>query len=131
DLDADRRGDKSRRGGRRENRLGTRNSFPPRFRSLHLLCYRPPEAGGGRCLNQTRIDQRGCVMDNVAKLNLEKIEVQIDGKEPGLFTKLAVSIRRARVPGGWLVFTAGNEGMNGVTFYAEPEHRWDGGSVSQ
>jgi hypothetical protein len=68
-------------------------------------------------------------MDNLPKLDLEKIEVQIDGKDLGLFTKMAVSIRRARVPGGWLIFTAGQSGMSGVSFYPDPQHAWDGGSV--
>jgi hypothetical protein len=38
---------------------------------------------------------------------------------------------RAKVLGGWLVavMTGGGAG-GGVTFYADPEHKWDGGSLS-
>jgi hypothetical protein len=68
-------------------------------------------------------------MEHTAKLDLRKLEVQFDGKDPGLFTKLAVAIHRAKVPGGWLVLTAGQGGMSGVAFYPDPEHRWDGGSI--
>ena len=32
---------------------------------------------------------------------------------------------RAKVPGGWLVALAGAS----VTFYADPEHQWDGSSL--
>ncbi|MGO9228805.1 MAG: hypothetical protein ACLQKA_06285 [Bryobacteraceae bacterium] len=34
------------------------------------------------------------------------------------------SVARAKVPGGWLVV-----GGNGVTFYPDPKHQWDGSSV--
>ena len=35
-------------------------------------------------------------------------------------------IRRARIPGGWLV-TVRDEG---ITFVPDPQHEWDGGSVA-
>lgn len=35
------------------------------------------------------------------------------------------SVRRAAVPGGWLVAVDGNS----VIFVADPKHEWDGGSV--
>jgi hypothetical protein len=35
-------------------------------------------------------------------------------------------IRRARIPGGWLV-TIRDEG---ITFVPDPMHEWDGGSVA-
>jgi hypothetical protein len=39
-------------------------------------------------------------------------------------------VHRARVPGGWFVLTR-IEGAapQGITFYADPEHRWRGGSA--
>ena len=36
-------------------------------------------------------------------------------------------VLRAKVPGGWLVLVAGGNG--GLTFYPDPEHRWDGCSL--
>jgi hypothetical protein len=36
------------------------------------------------------------------------------------------ALLRAKVPGGWLVALAGTS----VTFYADPEHQWDGSSVA-
>ncbi len=38
------------------------------------------------------------------------------------------SVQRAKVPGGWLVVTALITG-GGMTFYPDPEHRWDGSSL--
>lgn len=35
---------------------------------------------------------------------------------------------RAKVPGGWLVAIRVYEG-GGVTFFPDPEHRWDGGTL--
>lgn len=35
------------------------------------------------------------------------------------------ALLRAKVPGGWLVVMAGAS----VTFYADPEHQWDGSSL--
>ncbi len=40
--------------------------------------------------------------------------------------KLDWNVHRARVPGGWLVLIIHN--TNGLTFYPDPEHKWDGGS---
>ena len=37
-------------------------------------------------------------------------------------------VHRAKVPGGWLVLVIQN--TNGVTFYQDPEHKWDGGSLT-
>ena len=36
-------------------------------------------------------------------------------------------VLRTKVPGGWLVLVAGGSG--GLTFYPDPEHRWDGSSL--
>ena len=38
------------------------------------------------------------------------------------------NVYRAKVPGGWLVVVADN--ATGLTFYPDPEHHWDGGSLS-
>jgi hypothetical protein len=37
-------------------------------------------------------------------------------------------IRRAKVPGGWLVRTSSAEGA-GICFYPDPQHKWDGSSL--
>jgi len=37
---------------------------------------------------------------------------------------------RAKVPGGWLVVVqASSSGGTGITFYPDPDHRWDGGTL--
>jgi hypothetical protein len=41
--------------------------------------------------------------------------------------KLDWDVFRTRVPGGWLVLVIQN--TSGLTFYPDPEHKWDGGSV--
>lgn len=38
------------------------------------------------------------------------------------------NVYRAKVAGGWLVLVADN--ANGLTFYPDPEHNWDGGSLA-
>ena len=54
------------------------------------------------------------------KLKFEKLDV----------STLTVNtiINRAKIPGGWLLVSTSNAG-GGVTFYPDPEHKWDGGSV--
>jgi hypothetical protein len=42
--------------------------------------------------------------------------------------KLGWNVHRTKVPGGWLVLVIHN--TNGVTFYPDPEHKWDGGSLT-
>jgi hypothetical protein len=37
------------------------------------------------------------------------------------------NVYRAKVPGGWLVFTYWSD-KSGQVFYPDPEHRWDGTS---
>jgi len=39
-----------------------------------------------------------------------------------------ISVYRARVPGGWLVFTWWGSSYSGLTFYPDPNHQWDGTS---
>jgi hypothetical protein len=53
------------------------------------------------------------------KLKFEKLDV--DG--------LSFRVNRAKVPGGWLLIATSNTG-GGVTFYPDPEHKWNGGSVA-
>ena len=38
-------------------------------------------------------------------------------------------VNRAKIPGGWLLVSTSNAG-GGVTFYPDPEHKWDGNSLS-
>jgi hypothetical protein len=52
------------------------------------------------------------------KLKFEKLEV--DGP---------ARVNRAKIPGGWLLVVMSNSG-GGVTFYPDPEHKWDGESVA-
>ena len=37
-------------------------------------------------------------------------------------------VHRAKVPGGWLVLVIHN--TTGLTFYPDPEHKWNGGSMN-
>jgi len=37
-------------------------------------------------------------------------------------------VYRTKVTGGWLVLIANN--AKGLTFYPDPEHHWDGGSLT-
>ena len=37
-------------------------------------------------------------------------------------------VRRAKVPGGWLVYVCYGA-TAGVTFYPDPDHTWDGSSL--
>jgi hypothetical protein len=47
--------------------------------------------------------------------------------EGGTF-KLGWDVHRTKVPGGWLVLVIHN--TSGVTFYPDPEHKWNGGSLA-
>lgn len=48
-------------------------------------------------------------------------------KKGGGFLKLDWDVYRAKVPGGWLVAVMHN--TSGLTFYPDPQHRWDGTSL--
>jgi len=52
------------------------------------------------------------------KLKFEKLDVEA----------LSARVNRARIPGGWLLIVTSSSG-GGCTFYPDPQHRWDGGSV--
>src|SRR5262249_50975001 len=56
---------------------------------------------------------------HMPKLKFEKPEVD------GLFG----NVKRAKIPGGWLLIAMSNTG-GGVTFYPDPEYKWNGGSVA-
>jgi len=45
----------------------------------------------------------------------------------GEFFKLG-DVYRTKVPGGWLVMITNN--ARGLIFYPDPEHNWDGGSLT-
>ena len=58
-------------------------------------------------------------------LDLEELNLKYEWEKPAKYGYLA------RVPGGWLIFisTPGrNGGLDGVTFYPDPNHTWDGGT---
>ena len=46
----------------------------------------------------------------------------------GRVFKLGWDVHRTKVPGGWLVLVIHN--TTGLTFYPDPEHNWDGGSLT-
>lgn len=52
-------------------------------------------------------------------------ELKSSRAEGGIL-KLDWTVHRAKVPGGWLVLVMHN--TSGLTFYPDPEHKWDGGS---
>ena len=54
------------------------------------------------------------------KLKFEKLDVDA----------LSARVNRAKIPGGWLLIATSNSG-GGVTFYPDPEHKWDGGSIAE
>ncbi len=61
--------------------------------------------------------------------NIEELTVTINGKT--LFLCAAThQVWRAKVAGGWFVFTGTSTASQGVTFYPDPEHRWNGGTES-
>jgi hypothetical protein len=42
-----------------------------------------------------------------------------------------LSMRRAKVPGGWLIYASdGYHHHGGLTFYPDPDHRWNGSSLT-
>jgi hypothetical protein len=42
--------------------------------------------------------------------------------------RMGWDVHRTKVPGGWLVLAIQN--TTGLTFYPDPEHKWDGGSLA-
>jgi len=41
---------------------------------------------------------------------------------------LSARVSRTKIPGGWLLIVTSNSG-GGLTFYSDPEHKWDGNSL--
>ena len=41
-----------------------------------------------------------------------------------------MKVYRAKVPGGWLVFTYWGSSFAGQAFYPDPNHQWDGTNES-
>jgi hypothetical protein len=41
---------------------------------------------------------------------------------------LPCQVHRSRVPGGWLILVRFS--ARGLTFYPDPEHKWEGGSLT-
>jgi hypothetical protein len=56
----------------------------------------------------------------MSKLKFEKLDVG---------TTLPARLSRAKIPGGWLLFALTNAG-GGLTFYSDPQHKWDGHSLA-
>jgi hypothetical protein len=54
------------------------------------------------------------------KLKFEKLDVG---------STLSVRMSRAKIPGGWLLVVTSNSG-SGLTFYSDPQHKWDGNSLT-
>jgi len=57
------------------------------------------------------------------QLAWERLE---SAREDGGMFKLDWEVHRAKVPGGWLVLVLHN--TQGLTFYPDPDHEWDGAS---
>ena len=56
----------------------------------------------------------------MSKLKFEKLDVD---------NTLPARLSRAKIPGGWLLFALTNAG-GGLTFYSDPQHKWDGTSLA-
>ena len=69
-------------------------------------------------------------MPETPQFNLEKLNAAVAGKKTNIMS--GFSTWRAKVPGGWLVIVSrlsGPSGVSGVTFYPDPNHAWDGGTM--
>ena len=54
-------------------------------------------------------------------------ELNSSKAEGGIFA-LGWNVHRTKVPGGWLVVVIHN--TSGLTFVPDPQHQWDGGSLT-
>jgi hypothetical protein len=66
-------------------------------------------------------------MSDLPVFDMQELTVAIDGKNLVLFATHH-QVWRAKVSAGWLVFAGTATSTNGVTFYPDPEHQWDGGT---
>jgi len=59
-------------------------------------------------------------------------QIETEKKEISFFPMGKVNVteivKRAKVPGGWLVLVVTHNG-SGLTFYPDPSHLWDGSSL--
>lgn len=56
---------------------------------------------------------------SMPKIQFEKLDVNLP----------SVRVNRAKIPGGWLLIVTSNSG-SGLTFYSDPQHKWDGNSLA-
>ena len=54
------------------------------------------------------------------KLKFEKLDVA---------SAVSARVSRAKIPGGWLLIVTSSSG-GGLTFYSDPQHKWDGNSLA-
>lgn len=57
--------------------------------------------------------------------NAQLVWEKLDSKGGGV---MHWDVHRTKVPGGWLVLVIHNTA--GLSFYPDPEHKWDGGSLT-
>lgn len=68
-------------------------------------------------------------MNKLPLFNLEKLNLGFDGKPAGALTKLSTAAYRAKVTGGWLIILMVSQ-ESVMTFYADPKHEWNGGTLN-
>lgn len=62
-----------------------------------------------------------------SRLTWEKLD---SGREDQKWYHTEWEVYRAKVPGGWLVLPRSSGTIpQHLTFYPDPEHKWDGGSL--
>ena len=66
-------------------------------------------------------------MTGTPQLNLEQLNPAFAGKKPSILSDF--STWRVKVADGWLVMFSGPIGVGGVTFYPDPNHAWEGGTL--
>jgi hypothetical protein len=68
-------------------------------------------------------------MSDEPVFDMQPLHLSAGGKRPG-FARSKAQGYRAKVPGGWLVCIWDSYGI-GLTFYPDPDHKWDGGTLPQ